>query len=444
MAHIAPKQKETAAESKKRKDDFLKLALARFQMASDAEANWRRDALDDLKFSVGEQWTATVEAQRQQDGRPCLVMNRLPAFMHQITNQQRQQQPAVQINPVGSGADVKIAEVIQGLFRHIEVNSEAEVAYDHAMDLMVRTGKGAWRIITDYTDNGTDDEQDIYVRWIENIFALYTDPTAKLPDRSDAKWKFLVYDMPKPDFLEGYSQNLTSASDYESIGDAPPDWVTKDTVRVAEYFYIQQDSIPKENEEGEMSAKDTDESESPAPQRKRPRPVVKWALITAHDTLEESTWPGTIIPIPEVFGTDLLVDGKKYLAGMVRDAKDPQRMYNYWASAATEAIALAPRAPFIGAKGQFENLEEKWRQANNRNMAYLEYNAISVNGQPVGPPERSTAEPPIQAMVLMLKQADNDLKNSIGIFDASLRPERAGTIRPCYRTHDSSRAKYPH
>ena len=163
MAHIAPKQKETRSRAKKRKDDFLKLALARFQMASDAEANWRRDALDDLKFSVGEQWTATVESQRQQDGRPCLVMNRLPAFMHQITNQQRQQQPAVQINPVGSGADVKIAEVIQGLFRHIEVNSEAEVAYDHAMDLMVRTGKGAWRIITDYTDNGTDDEQDIYV-----------------------------------------------------------------------------------------------------------------------------------------------------------------------------------------------------------------------------------------------------------------------------------------
>ena len=123
------------------------------------------------------------------------------------------------------------------------------------------------------------------------------------------------------------------------------------------------------------------------------------------------------------------MDGKKYLAGMVRDAKDPQRMYNYWASAATEAIALAPRAPFIGAKGQFENLEEKWKQANNRNMAYLEYNAIAVNGQPVGPPERSTAEPPIQAMVLMLKQADKDLKNSIGIFDASLGekgPEQSG------------------
>ena len=123
------------------------------------------------------------------------------------------------------------------------------------------------------------------------------------------------------------------------------------------------------------------------------------------------------------------MDGKKYLAGMVRDAKDPQRMYNYWASAATEAIALAPRAPFIGAKGQFENLEEKWKQANNRNMAYLEYNPIALGGQPIGPPERSTAEPPIQAMVLMLKQADADLKNSIGIFDASLGqkgPEQSG------------------
>ena len=403
--------------------------MTRFQLASDAEADWRRDALDDLKFSVGRQWAPTVESQRQLDGRPCLVMNRLPQFMHQITNQQRQQKPSVQVNPVGSGADVKIAEVLQGMFRHIEINSEAEVAYDHATDIMVRTGKGAWRIVTDYTDNGDSDEQDIFVRWIENIFALYGDPTAKLPDRSDKKWAMIVSDMPKPDFLEGYGQNLTSASDYESIGDAPPDWITKDTIRVAEYFYIEEDSIPEENEPGEMSAKETDETDSPAPKRPRPKKTVRWAKIAAHDILEEEVFPGSIIPIVEVLGTDLLVDGKKYLAGMVRDAKDPQRMYNYWASAATEAIALAPRAPFIGAKGQFENLEEKWKQANNRNMAYLEYNPIALGGQPIGPPERSTAEPPIQAMVLMLKQADADLKNSIGIFDASLGqkgPEQSG------------------
>ena len=113
--------------------------------------------------------------------------------MHQITNQQRQQQPAVQVNPVGSGADVKIAEVIQGAFRHIEIQSESEVIRDHAMDLMVRTGKGAWRVVTDYVDD-EGDEQDIYEAWIENIFALYSDPNAKLPDRSDKKWCFIVSD----------------------------------------------------------------------------------------------------------------------------------------------------------------------------------------------------------------------------------------------------------
>ena len=140
-----------------------------------------------------------------------------------------------------------------------------------------------------------------------------------------------------------------------------------------------------------------------------------------------------------MFGTDLLVDGKKYLAGMVRDAKDPQRMYNYWASAATEAIALAPRAPFIGAKGQFENLEEKWKQANNRNMAYLEYNPISLGGQPIGPPERSTAEPPIQAMVLMLKQADNGSEEFHWHFRCFAWTERPGTIRTRYRATAAAR-----
>jgi hypothetical protein len=98
-------------------------------------------------------------------------------------------------------------------------------------------------------------------------------------------------------------------------------------------------------------------------------------------------------------------------------------------SAATEAIALAPKAPFVGAEGQFENHEGQWGQANIRNFAYLEYKPVSVAGQPVPPPQRMAVEPPIQAMMLMVRQADNDLKSTTGIYDASLGqqgPEQSG------------------
>jgi len=104
-------------------------------------------------------------------------------------------------------------------------------------------------------------------------------------------------------------------------------------------------------------------------------------------------------------------------------------MYNYHNSSATEAVALAPKAPYIGAIGQFASQEEKWKQANTRNFAYLEYDNVDVDGKPAGPPTRQAVEPPIQAMMLMIRQAGNDIKASIGIYDASLGqpgPEQSG------------------
>jgi hypothetical protein len=132
------------------KEAFLNLALDRFKLAAEAESENRRDSLDDLEFSIGNQWPMDIKAQRQLDGRPCLTINKLPQYILQVTNEQRQQRPAIQINPVGDGADVDTAEILQGICRHIEVNSNAEIAYDTAFDSMVRCGFGFWRVVTDY------------------------------------------------------------------------------------------------------------------------------------------------------------------------------------------------------------------------------------------------------------------------------------------------------
>jgi hypothetical protein len=100
---------------------------------------------------------------------------------------------------------------------------------------------------------------------------------------------------------------------------------------------------------------------------------------------------------------------------MVRAAKDPQRMYNYWVSAATEMIALAPRAPFVAAEGQLEGHEKEWEQANTRNMAVLTYKPTTVGEKQVPSPQRNVYEPPVQAINLMTRQADMDLKTTTGI-----------------------------
>jgi Phage P22-like portal protein len=418
--------KETPAQPNPKTVAYLKLAQTRWKLASDAEASSRRDSLEDLDFSIGKQWPATVLAQRELDGRPCLTMNRQPQFVRQITNEQRQQRPALQINPVGDGATTDLAKIFQGCVRHIEVISDAEVPRDTAFDSMVRIGFGHWRIVTE--EVGPDGEQEIKIKRILNAFTVYWDPNCVEADRSDAKWCFIVEDLPPEEYKHQFPKStLAGLSDFTSIGDTAPQWITKETIRVAEYFTFQDAADIKDDDDGEPLAEETDDAKAI---RENSEHVVMWSKISALEVLDGydpgkpknkgGKWAGSYIPIITVVGDELDVNGKRYIAGMVRDAKDPQRMYNYWVSAATEAVALAPKAPFIAAEGQLEGYEDQWKQANNRNFSYLYYKAIDVSGKPVPPPIRSSVEPPIQAMALMIRQADTDLKATIGLYDASL------------------------
>jgi hypothetical protein len=125
----------------------------------------------------------------------------------------------------------------------------------------------------------------------------------------------------------------------------------------------------------------------------------------------------------------MIVDGERKLISLIRFAKDPQRMRNYWISAATEAIALAPKAPYIGAEGQFEGHEAEWQQANLKNQPYLEYKMTDLGGKPAPPPARQTYEPAIQAIYEALTQASNDIKSTTNIYDPTVgrgEPDQSG------------------
>lgn len=381
--------------------EFIELALERFQNVVDAESDNRTKALDDWKFKLGDQWPESYKSDRQADGRPCLTMNRLPSQVKQVTNEQRAQRPAAQVNPVGSGADVDTAEVLQGMLRHIELNSDAEIAYDNAFECMVTGGFGYWRLCTNYIDDESDD-QEILVEWIENPFTVYLDPSAKKPDKSDAKFGFIIKDMSRKEYEAEYpNSKLAGLPELSSAGNGAPDWISEDGIRIAEYFYV------------ETSDKTLNSG------RKSEQRKVKWALINAVEILDEQDWLGDEIPIIGVYGDSAYVDGKRHLSGIVRNAKDPQRQINFMESAATEAVALAPRAPYTAAAGQTEDFPE-WKTANTRNHSVLRYAAMDVNGKPVPPPQRNNVEPPIQAIMLMLRQANEDLKAVTGLYDPSL------------------------
>lgn len=389
----------------------------RFVSASDAEATIRKDALEDLQFRVGDQWPDEIKRQRYQDQRPCLTINQIPQFVRQITNDQRQNRPAIQINPVDSEADVDTAEVLEGMVRHIQYDSGADAAYDTAFQAAVTSGFGYFRINTAYSDPMSF-EQDIKILRILNPFTVYHDPSCKEPDYSDAMFFFVVDKLSKDEFKEQYPHaELSNMGDWTSTGDG---WIEPSECRVAEYFYREAKSKTIYQLEDGTVTDELPEGTTPVNKRKTEVFSVKWIKTTGHEVLDETDWLSQWIPIIPVLGDELDVDGERILEGIVRQAKDPQRQYNFMSSATTETIALAPRAPFIMVEGQDENFENEWQSANVRNLSVLHYKNVSLNGTPAPAPTRNTYEPAIQATTMAMMQSSQDLKAVTGIYQAAL------------------------
>lgn len=403
----------------------LELARKRFQTAREADEVQRLEALEDLQFRAGEHWPDGVLASRTLDKRPCLTIDKLSAPIRQITNQQRQSKLGIDVLPLTSGADQDTAEVFQGLIRQIEVESDANAAYAWAFEQAVTCGRGFFRILTEYA--GEDElDQVLRIKRILNPLTVYVDPAAQEPDASDARYVFVVEDLPRDVFVAQYGEEKASEFDaFFEVNESKGDWEPEGKVRVAEYWHVETEDV----ELARMASGEVVPREALPPDlpfgavteiRTIERRTVKFCKMTGAQILEEVDWPGRYIPICPVYGEELNVNGERIYRGLIRLSRDAQRMYNYWVSAETETIALAPRAPFIGVEGQFENHELEWKQANIRNFAYLEYKPTSVAGQPAPPPQRQVYEPPIQAMVMAINQADQDIKATTGMFDPSL------------------------
>lgn len=427
-------QTEVTETESQRDEAILELAKKRFQEADEAWADILKAAEDDLRFANGEQWPEDVKRAREIEGRPCLTINRLPQFIRQITNDQRQNRPSIKVSPVDDHADIETARVQQGIIRHIEYASNADTAYDTGFDSGVRAGFGFWRVVTEYSDPMSF-EQDIRIKRIADRFSVRLDPNFSEPDGSDANWGTVFTNMSPEEFKATYpNATLSQMTDWEGVTKSSGEWVKKDSVRIAEYFYkefteteivlISDGKLSKVVEKAQLPKPPAvlPEGISILDERKTIIPKIKWCKHNGIEILEKTDWPGQWIPIVPVLGEEQIIDGKRVLSGAIRHAKDSQRMYNYWKSTETETIALAPKAPYVGYAGQFEGHEVKWNAANRVNYPYLEANPVTdASGQTLLPlPQRNISEPPVQAITNASLYAADDMKATTGIYDAAL------------------------
>jgi len=427
---------------KKSASDILATARARLDLAVSALSESREDEIDDLRFYAGSpdnhwQWPADVLATRGAvqgqtiNARPCLTINKLPQHVRQVTNDQRQNRPGAKVIPVDDNADVEVADIFNGMIRHIEYISDADVAYDTACENQVSYGEGYLRLLTEYCDDNTFD-QDIKIGRVRNSFSVYMDPTIQDPTGADAKWCFVTEDVTKAEFERMYP-DASPITTLQSLGvgdQSISNWLNEDTIRIADYYYIDFDRTTLNLYPGNATAfEGTPEDKQlraiygkPKKSREADRAKVKYCKINGYEILEEREWAGKYIPVIRIVGNEFEVDGRLYVSGLVRNAKDAQRMYNYWVSQEAEMLALAPKAPFIGYGGQFEGYETQWKTANTQNWPYLEVNPDVTDGQGGMLPLPQRAQPPMASSGLLQAKAgaSEDIKSTTGQYNASL------------------------
>jgi len=407
---------KTKREPTERDDQILKEARDRLKKAMNEDEENRRWAMEDLEFIAkpGAQWPEKIRLDRETDGRPCITTNKMPIFIDQVVGDQRMNRPSVKVIPVDSRADPIRASIIGGWIKNIEQVSKSDTAIDHGFEHAVACGYGAIRVVTDYE---SDDSftQNAFIQKIENALAIYWGPHSEY-DCSDAMYCFIVAEIDRDEFEETYGEQPMAFKPGDSR--YVEGWCDANKVRVVEYFvkeanpktiYLLEDgSVVDKLEQGQKVVK----------QRETKNYKIKWYLLSGDRILNEKDWVGKkYIPVIPIWGKEINVGGRRFVRGLIRNAKDPQRMYNYWNSCETEIITLAPKSPYLATAKQIEGHETQWNEAHRKNFPYL-----LVNPDPDAPgwPHREVPPQASSAMIERIRTADQEIRDTMGLQRASL------------------------
>lgn len=433
------------------RDTYIIKAMKRMKIASEAEEHNRKDFIEDMKFINGQQWDTSTKNDRDLDGRPSLVINTLPGLVEHIIGDIRLNRPQIKTRPAGGKTSIVLAKIFDAIIRNIEYESDAEQVYDNAAESMIAGGLGGWRINTCYADDAMF-EQRIVIEWIPNPLSMYFDPKPFDLDKQFAEWAFITSWLKRDEFMELYPNITPMSIPTKGKGDTDG-WFEPDRVKIAEYWeripvektlcQLTDGSVMYQDKAEELIAKQQmllSDSQSPLAQISAPLEIikdrkvdtyqVKRSLICGTAKLEEpADFPCSIIPIVPIYGKCFVVEGKRYYRGMVRFAKDPARMYNYFRSAETEFIALQPKTPWLATPTMIEGFENRYKDANKKNISVLPFNIDPMNVSMK--PER---QPPPQASPGMFQagqEAREDIKATTNMYDPSLGipgPERTGPV----------------
>lgn len=398
---------------------------------ADVKEAWRENhqrMLDDLRFSNPvdpQQWDKTAKDARA--GRVCLTLDRTNQYIVQVVNNARMNKPSITTMPADSRADVAVAKALDGIVRHIEYRSRAQIAYDWAMEGAARCGVGWLRVVPRVMDPATN-QQEICIDRVADHLSIVID--GDQPDGSDAMNGFASTLIPKKRFERQYGKK---ASKQSWDGEDAITWETEDQVRICEWQYVEETKqkmlVLLAPDGGEIQVSEEDYRELSARVGFEPpidrtfdavKRTVHWRKFSGAEMLEETTLPGNYIGMVPVIGFELFLEGKRYLSGLTRRLMESQKAYNYERSAGIETVALQPKAPVLVPMESIEGHEEHWQKLNTGQPAYLPYNALDGDGKPLPPPQRLAPPAFPNAFAQGGQLAVADMEAAVGMYQAVL------------------------
>lgn len=407
---------------------LLQEAKDRYKLCEEAWSDNRKMWLEDTKFLKKlEQWPEEIKRQRSKPGkeRPCLTVDKLNQYHRQVVNDGRQNRPQVKVRAVDGAADVKAAEAFQKRVRAIWQRG-GDQAVDTALDHAVTGGFGFMRLITEYASERSFN-QELRIKRIRNPLSVMLDPMAQEADGSDARYGFVTDDVPTEDFKAKWPKAKSADFKTDSV-EYGEGWLSEHTVRVCEYFYreektqnvMQLDTGAVMTEEDYWKQFTAVERPGVVQTRAIPSWSVKWCRMTGVEILEKNEWLGIYIPIIPVYGNEADVEGKVVYSGLIRAAKDAQRLYNYARSAFAERVALVPKAPWLTEAESVEEFADEWDTANTDNHARLRYRAYNEAGQQLPPPQRVDPTDVPLGFSKDMEHSEHDIQAALGMYSASL------------------------
>jgi len=455
---LADKQKVIFSE--KEEEKRLRLAKKQFDRSVDAFNASFTKAIELLKFKYGEQWTEKQKDKREAAGRPALTINEMSKFSNQVCGEMRRNKVQIKVVPANGKASKDNAEIKAGMIKNIEYISDAEVIYDHAGKMLVDCGFGAGRVLSRYTDDEDDPFlQELYIKALDNPFAVHPDPMAS-DSRfySDGEFFFVDTPMTKEDFIEEYGEeNIPTATLGNEITNTERErWYSQNAIIVREYYYkkytvkhmvqlsdgqnmessaaekfiagmtqtITQAKAEQDTQRAEALAAGVafDEStieldEVPEILKKRDikEPHVIWLKITAEKILESNEWPGELIPVAFVTGEYSNIAGERRYDGLFKDAQDPQKLINNAYTSLWEIVALMPKTPWKASAKMIEGYKNDYLSANAENFPILLYNHDpKFPGK--APEQNQMGQMPV-AMYTILGECKQNLKDSVGMYN---------------------------